>query len=116
MYDFAFTVRECLLTSSQTLHRSKKCRDNTKFIVFLGTPHRGSRYADWGEIASKIAQLALQDSNEKIVATLEVNSEVLENIHEEFKNILNEHGIKVHSFQEAHGMTGIKGLDSKVSS
>jgi hypothetical protein len=56
----------------------------------------------------------LQDSNKNIVKTLEVNSEVLDNIHEEFKTILDESTIKIHSFQEARGVSGMKGLDSKV--
>ncbi|KFZ18653.1 hypothetical protein V501_01091 [Pseudogymnoascus sp. VKM F-4519 (FW-2642)] len=46
--------------------------------------------------------------------TLEVNGEVLDNIHEEFKTILTKCAIKVHSFQEAKGISGMKGLDSKV--
>ncbi|KFY90176.1 hypothetical protein V498_06140, partial [Pseudogymnoascus sp. VKM F-4517 (FW-2822)] len=46
--------------------------------------------------------------------TLEVNSEVLDNIHEEFKTILSKCAIKVHSFQEAKGISGMKGLDNKV--
>jgi len=39
---------------------------------------------------------------------------VLDNIHEEFKTILVKSAIKVHSFQEAKGISGMKGLDSKV--
>ena len=83
-------------------------------IIFLGTPHRGSTYAGWGEIASNLASLGLQDSNKRLVQTLEVNGEVLDNIHEEFKTILVKCAIKVHSFQEAKGISGMKGLDSKV--
>jgi trimethylamine:corrinoid methyltransferase-like protein len=82
--------------------------------VFLGTPHRGSAYAEWGAIASNLAQLALQDSNKKIVETLEVNSEVLDNIHEEFTTIVHSSGIRIHSFQEARGISGMKGLRNKV--
>jgi hypothetical protein len=96
------------------LHRSDICQSRTRAIVFLGTPHRGSLYAGWGAIASNIAQVALQESNKKIVKTLEVNSEVLDNIHEEFKTIICECGIKIHSFQEARGISSIKGLDNKV--
>jgi hypothetical protein len=44
-----------------------------------------------------------------------VNGEVLDNIHEEFKAILSTYDIKIHSFQEAKGVSGMKGLDSKVS-
>src|SRR2546421_3277371 len=97
------------------MHRSDVCRSRTKLIVFLGTPHRGSGYAEWGEIASNLARLALYDSNKKIIETLEVNSEVLDNIHEEFKTIVHNSGIKIHSFQEARGIAGMKGLHNKVS-
>ena len=91
-------------------------RDRTKLVIFLGTPHRGSTCADWGQIASNLAQLALQDSNSMILKTLEVNSEVLENIQEEFIKIAYDGDIKIHSFQEARAMTGLKGFNGKVSS
>tara|TARA_R110002003_G_scaffold1634_3_gene23311 strand:+ start:198 stop:476 length:279 start_codon:yes stop_codon:yes gene_type:complete len=91
-------------------------RDRTKLVIFLGTPHRGSAYADWGQIASNLARLVLHDSNKRILKTLEVNSEVLENIQEEFIKIVYNGEIKIHSFQEARAITGIKGLNGKVSS
>ncbi|KAK4244388.1 putative kinesin light chain [Corynascus novoguineensis] len=94
--------------------RSDTCRARTKLIIFLGTPHRGSAYAGWGEIASNLALLALQDSNKKIIETLEVNSEVLDSIHEKFKTIADQSRIQIHSFQEARGISGIKGLHNKV--
>ncbi|KAJ9634903.1 hypothetical protein H2199_008767 [Coniosporium tulheliwenetii] len=96
------------------MHKSKTCRSRTRLIVFLGTPHRGSAYAGWGEIASNLARLALHDSHKKIVETLEVNSEVLDIIHEEFKSIVHASGTKIHSFQEARGISGMKGLHEKV--
>ncbi|KAI9764473.1 MAG: hypothetical protein M1840_008399 [Geoglossum simile] len=96
------------------IHRSKRCRERTKLIIFLGTPHRGSMYAGWGQIAANLARVALQDANKKILETLEVNSEVLDNIHENFKNLVFKGGMKIHSFQEAKGIAGIKGLDGKV--
>jgi len=43
-----------------------------------------------------------------------VNSEVLDNIHEEFKTIADQSRIKIHSFQEARGISGMKGLHNKV--
>lgn len=96
------------------IRRSEKCRELTKFIVFLGTPHRGSAYAGWAQIASNLARLALQDSNKQILETLQVNNEVLDNIHEEFKTIVFKGGMKIHSFQEARGISGMKGLAEKV--
>ncbi|UPL00108.1 hypothetical protein LCI18_011042 [Fusarium solani-melongenae] len=57
---------------------------------------------------------ALQNANKKIVQTLEVNSEVLDNIHEEFVKIMLETGLKIHSFQEGRGLSGVKGFSGKV--
>ncbi|OBT53786.1 hypothetical protein VE04_07701 [Pseudogymnoascus sp. 24MN13] len=102
------------IITKDALHKSETIRKRTRLIVFLGTPHRGSTYAGWGEIASNLASLALQDTNKRLIQTLEVNGEVLDNIHEEFKTILSKCGIKVHSFQEAKGISGMKGLDGKV--
>ena len=62
-----------------------------------------------------MARLALQDSNKKILEGLEVNSEVLDNIQEEFRTVAHERELKVHSFQEAKGPSGLKGFDGKVS-
>ncbi|KAL9595914.1 MAG: hypothetical protein Q9179_004796 [Wetmoreana sp. 5 TL-2023] len=98
---------------NEALCRSEAARQRTKFIVFLGTPHRGSELASWGEIASNLARLALQDSHKKIIETLEVNNEVLDNIHEQFVAVAFKQGIRIHSFQEARGMSGIRGLHRK---
>lgn len=99
----------------QAIRRSKSWRSQTKFIIFLGTPHRGSQSAGWGEIAANLARVALKDSNKKMLQSLEVNSVELDNIHEEFKKVIHQGGIRIHSFQEARGISGIKGLHSKVS-
>ncbi|THW77844.1 hypothetical protein D6D18_09847, partial [Aureobasidium pullulans] len=96
------------------IRRSKIVRDRTRSIVFLGTPHRGSTYAGWGQIASNLARLALQDSNKRLLESLEVNNEVLDNINDEFKTIAFERALKIHSFQESRGITGMKGLKGKV--
>ncbi|KAI1661935.1 hypothetical protein F4813DRAFT_346255 [Daldinia decipiens] len=94
--------------------RSNFCSSRTKLIIFLGTPHRGSSMAGWGSIASNLAAFALQDFNKPIVRNLQVNSEVLDNIHAQFINRVGEKGIMIHSFQEARGITGVKGLEGKV--
>ena len=67
-----------------------------------------------GQIAANLAFLALQDSNKGILRNLQVDGEVLGNIHEEFVKIALQRKIGVHSFQESRGMTGIKGLSGKV--
>ncbi|KAK5625679.1 hypothetical protein RRF57_001395 [Xylaria bambusicola] len=96
------------------IRRSEFCQRRTRLIIFLGTPHRGSSYAAWGVIASNLAKLAFQDSNKRIVQTLAVNDETLDNIHDEFLKLLHGGNIKIHSFCEARAITGIKGLDGKV--
>jgi pimeloyl-ACP methyl ester carboxylesterase len=96
------------------LRRSKQCRERTKLVVFLGTPHRGSGLADWGKIATNLARLALHDTNSRLVQTLEVNNEVLDNINEQFVNLVDQHRISIHSFHEARGISGVKGLDGKI--
>ncbi|KAK4197446.1 putative kinesin light chain [Triangularia verruculosa] len=96
------------------IHRSETCRQRCRLVIFLGTPHRGAGIADWGKIAANLAVMALQDSNKSILDTLKVDSEVLDNIQENFINLLDKGGIKVHSFYETKGITGIKGLHGKV--
>ncbi|KAI4940646.1 hypothetical protein J4E91_011283 [Alternaria rosae] len=98
----------------QAIRRSEMVRDRTKLVVFLGTPHRGSAYAGWGQIASNLARVALQDSNKRLLETLEVNNEVLDNIHEEFKTIAFKGTLKIYTFQESRGISSIKGLSEKV--
>lgn len=71
--------------------------------------------AGWGVIASNLARLALQDSHKKLLETLEVNNEVLDNINEEFKTIVHGGNISIHSFHESRGISGMKGLHNKVS-
>ena len=84
-------------------------------IVFLGTPHRGSSLADWGQLAKNLANVALLDTNVKIIKTLEVDSEVLSNIHDDFLDTIKECGdIKIHSFYEARGLSGTRGISGKV--
>ncbi|KAK6079549.1 hypothetical protein SCUP234_05718 [Seiridium cupressi] len=96
------------------LRRSDICRSRTKLVVFLGTPHRGSSVAGWSLIASNLAKAVLQASNQEILRALEVNGEVLDNIHDEFQRLVLREEIRIHSFQEAKGLTGIAGLSGKV--
>ena len=97
------------------MQRSEACQEKTKLVVFLGTPHRGSSFSNWSQIAANLARLASQDSNNRIVESLEVNDEVLDNIYESFNIIVYKEAIKIHSFQEAKGITGMRGVHEKVS-
>lgn len=98
------------------INRSQACRERCRLVVFLGTPHRGSAATSWGTIAANLTKLALQDPNQRLLDGLQVDSEVLDNIHRDFVTTLDQSTcrIKVYSFQEARAMTGIKGLSGKV--
>jgi hypothetical protein len=86
-----------------------------RLIVFLSTPHRGSKYASWGAIVSSVAQITLHDANRKVLEALQLNDRVLDSIHQRFVNVVGINDIQIHSFQETRGMTGVKGLYGKVS-
>jgi hypothetical protein len=101
---------------AQAIRRSKSCRSRTKLIIFLGTPHRGSQYARWEQIEANLARVVLQDSNMKMLQSLIVDGELLNNINEEFKDLAQVHRIRIHSFQEGRGISGVKGLHNKVRS
>lgn len=91
-------------------------------IIFMGTPHLGAGAAFWGTIMSDILG-ALPGgfaTNRKIVAGLELDSEILDNISKRSNEILDRHvperdEIQICSVQEGLGMTSIKGAGSKVS-
>lgn len=87
----------------------------TTAVIFMGTPHRGSSYADWGLIARNIAVASGFDASDKILRDLQVDSGVLENLREEFGQMLKEERFNVHSFQEAKGLKGMRVLSTKVS-
>lgn len=84
--------------------------------MFLGTPQSGSGAADWGLLASNLSKLALRGRNTKILKGLSPNSELLENISEEFLKLLgdNEPKVYIHSFYETKGMSGMYGLSGEV--
>lgn len=87
----------------------------TRAILFLGTPHRGSSYASWGEIARRIASTVLIDTSTSLLSALQVDSSELELIREEFSKMLRDPRLRIYSFQEAKGLAGIKGANRKVS-
>jgi hypothetical protein len=85
-------------------------------IAFLGTPHRGSEYADWGQIDINIANAALLDTDSSIVEGLKVDNGDLNMLHEAFSVMLKSSQFKVNTFQEGKGLVGAKGLNKKVGS
>lgn len=95
-------------------HKYTDCFQRIRSIIFCGTPHRGSDAAAWGRLASNIVAAAFIDSTSRLLTDLEVDSQILDLVHEDFLKLLHEHRIRVHSFQEGRAMTGIKGFNDKV--
>lgn len=95
--------------------------ENTYAIIFFGTPHRGSNIASWGRLLSGIAQATQIDTNDGILIDLdpESGSSKLEELRLDFDDILRDsqraRKLRVFSFQEEQGMTGVRILGSKVS-
>lgn len=85
-------------------------------MVFCGCPHRGADAAAWGRLLSKIATVALAAPTVLLLSNLEIDSQILDMIQEDFSRTLQYHpSIQFHSFLEGKGISGIKGLDGKVS-
>ncbi|OCK72963.1 hypothetical protein K432DRAFT_365414 [Lepidopterella palustris CBS 459.81] len=60
--------------------------ESTIAIAFLGTPHRGSDSASWAKIAGNLVNVARR-TNTSILGVLEPDSEVLENVTNDFHNL-----------------------------
>ncbi|KAI9035332.1 esterase/lipase family protein [Aspergillus affinis] len=104
-------VQKCK-TSSDMRYQSLYRRFDT--VVFCGTPHRVSEAGAWGKVARNLVAAALRDSNPILVRDLEVDCRMLECIHLNFRKILLEGRIRIHTFQEGQGLKGVKGFTGKV--
>ncbi|GIC84980.1 uncharacterized protein Aud_000807 [Aspergillus udagawae] len=106
--------RETVLKQSQDSQYKPDLRSVyqcTHGIVFLGTPHRGS---DWASLAKNLAVFALGKANTRSLRSLEVDSAELQRLMDNFSVMLKADKVKVCSFVESLGMTGIPGFSGKV--
>jgi hypothetical protein len=87
---------------------------STYAIMFFGTPHRGSDYADIAILASNIALTMGFDANSSLLKDLKPNQEYPTLLRESFSKMLLEDVFYVDTFQESLGFKGIKGLKGKV--
>jgi len=111
---FLTTEKAIHRCKSSTLPKYREIFERTRAVVFCGTPHRGSDAAAWGRLASNVVKMALQDVNSKILNDLQVDSEILDLIQDDFLKVLHESNISVHSFQEGEGLAGVRGFSGKV--
>jgi hypothetical protein len=98
--------------------RLRSVAEFTRGIVFMGTPHRGSDLASWGHNLAKHLS-RFRSVNRKLVKTLEVDSDILRAVEEDFQKMVLTPGyltkIKVFCFYEEIGMTGFGKIVSKDS-
>ena len=116
-------MKQALIEARKQVHdlSSHDTYNNTHAIIFFGTPHRGSNIASWGRLLSSIAQAAQMDTHDGILIDLDPksHSSKLRELNLDFDDILCDsrkaRQLRVFSFQEAQGMTGVNLLGGKVS-
>lgn len=84
----------------------------TKGVMFLGTPHHGTKIATLGKIAFELSKVLLKRPNLQVLRGLEANSETLERIARSFGQVLSSGQIKVHSFREELDTAGVTIVDA----
>ncbi|KAG7289892.1 hypothetical protein NEMBOFW57_006269 [Staphylotrichum longicolle] len=82
--------------------------DSTSAVVFLGTPHRGSKeLATVGEWARSFASARLRmETNNSILGALSLRTTDLERAQEAFSALWFKYDFRVKTFQEGLGLTG----------
>lgn len=94
--------------------------ESTFAIIFFGTPHRGSDYADFGKTVIRLVSiLAGTPGNARIVKNLTDNTEILTHLRKTFDSTMkfmaqtNRFGSS--TFQEGRGLSSVRGFRGKVS-
>jgi hypothetical protein len=90
--------------------------ESTAAVVFLGTPHRGSRdIANIGEVIRKAASIVMDTSPFALDALALKNSD-LSRCQESFSRLWFSYDFRVKTFQEGQGLTGMRFFNGKVGS
>lgn len=80
----------------------------TKSIIFLATPHGGSKSANIGSLLSHVASLAFHNPSKQLLETLKRDSEILSRLSHEFREIHS--SFDVVSFYERRKTPGLNSL------
>ena len=86
---------------------------STKALFFLGTPHRGSSWAAWGDIARGIASVVF-DTNSFLVKDLEINGQAFVQLEKNFGLLIYRRTFYIYTYIKAQGFKPIPLLNSKA--
>ena len=109
-------VKDALSLSRNDLTHLQEILPAVKGVIFLGTPHHGSKVASLGKVAFELSRLFFQKPNLDVLRGLERNSEILDRITRGFGQVLAAGSLKVHSFREELDTNGVTIVDSSSSS
>ena len=98
---------------AEALPQRRKVYLSTRALFFLGTPHRGSDWTGWGEIARLFTSVVF-DTNSSSIKHLKVNGEPLMQLEKNFGLLVYRRTFSVYTFIEAKGFKPLPLLNSKV--
>jgi hypothetical protein len=86
---------------------SKNVLQSTKAVLFLGTPHAGSQFADMGDTLRRIVSAVGFGTANQNLRDLKPDSAMLEQCRKHFQSLHESRDFEIYTFQEELGMTGI---------
>lgn len=91
-----------------------KVCESTIGTIFLGTPHRGSSYADLAELVAGVVRVACFDRGISVPKDLRVDASILEILDDSFSRLYSTYGFALLTFEESQGL-GIPFLPKLLS-
>lgn len=82
-------------------------------MIFFGTPHRGSAYAELLHVFEAATNIAI-NTNNVLLKELRPNSPFLRVLREEFGSMVQDRSFEVHCFQETKPLSKLKGFSKLV--
>ena len=108
-------IKDALHNSRNDLTELSRILPSTIGVMFLGTPHHGSKAASLGGMFAELVKITGTNPDIKILSALERNSDVLERVSQGFEQVRASSKIRVHSFQEELKTQGFMIVDSQSS-
>ncbi|EXJ76155.1 uncharacterized protein A1O5_00663 [Cladophialophora psammophila CBS 110553] len=100
-------VKQALL-QARLEPRFQSISDATLGLIFLGTPHRGSEKASYGNVLANVGKFLTHGPSSRLLTALHANSDVLLRLNTDFRFQLPDY--QVYSFYEQRPMKGLSSL------